>query len=507
MTRPPADEWTVIGEAADPIPGDPEEVAKLGRDLRRTADSIKKQANEIKALSSVKSWNSKAATEFREQAEGAEGKLRKAFKRYDAAADALGEKVLEGDLCFKDYASELHRAQKMADKALRDAQDAHGEHKASSGAINKLPKDTPDNDPGRKKLQKRQEAAAAALDRAKKDLEAAKDVRDGAAQRARNSIRHAIDHDGLKDGRWDKFKDWVHDNAGWINAALDVLGWVATICGTLALFVGWIPIIGQALAGLLGSIALAATALSLIGHVLLALAGEGSWFDVALDVVGLATMGIGRGAMAGAKGAMQGAKAAARSAAYTRAMEGVAGKAGSAALKRAEQQAWKLANRLSGGSLRGKEAVEALASAPKGWFPGASRLGEAFSPKSIIKEGIDGFKGAKDLRPSNLGRLFEGSTWEGAAFKVGDSGLDDLSRQIDQIAPEIRGADAVKGAMDAFKTQTHIWQGTTAVASFIDAADKKQLTAPIGDLLGTDALDDGLWAATGIKDAWTTSDG
>ncbi|WP_437005195.1 hypothetical protein [Streptomyces sp. enrichment culture] len=36
MKRPRADEWAVIGEQADPVPGDPEEVARLGRELRRT---------------------------------------------------------------------------------------------------------------------------------------------------------------------------------------------------------------------------------------------------------------------------------------------------------------------------------------------------------------------------------------------------------------------------------------------------------------------------------------
>ncbi|MFD4262918.1 hypothetical protein ACFWR9_36225, partial [Streptomyces sp. NPDC058534] len=84
MTRPRTDEWAVIGESEDPIPGDPEEVARLGRDLRKTAESIKKQAEEIKALSSIEAWKSKAAEEFRGQAEEAEGKLRKAYKRYDA---------------------------------------------------------------------------------------------------------------------------------------------------------------------------------------------------------------------------------------------------------------------------------------------------------------------------------------------------------------------------------------------------------------------------------------
>ncbi|WP_437071068.1 putative T7SS-secreted protein [Streptomyces sp. enrichment culture] len=497
----------MIGEASDPIPGDPEEVARLGRELRKTADAIKKQADEIKALSSVEEWKSKAAEEFRKEADEAEGKLRKAFKRYDAAADALGEKVKVDAGYSKEYASELHRAQAMADKALRAAQDAHDEHKASSSAIDRLPKDAPDDDPDRKRLERRQEEAASALERAKRSLEAAKDVRDGAAARARECIRHAIDNDGLKDGTWDKFKDWVHDRAAGLQKLLDGLGWVATICGTLSLMVGWIPVIGQALAGLLGTIALTATLLSLIGHVLLALAGEGSWFDVALDVVGLATLGIGRGALAGAKGAMEAAGALARSAAYRQVMEGVTAKVGSAAYKRAQTEAWKVANQLSGGTMRGKAAAEAMAHAPKGWFPGASRLGEAFSPKAIAKEWFDGLKGVKEFRPSNVRDLFRSSTWEGASFKVGDSGLDTLTQKIDDIAPQVREVDEVRAALDTFQTQTHIWQGTTAAATFIDAADKKQITAPVGDALGTDALDDGLWGATGIKDAWTTSNG
>lgn len=506
MRRPGAEEWSVIGEPGDPVPGDPDGVAGLGRDLRKTAEAIKKQADEIKALSSVEAWKSKAAEEFRSQAEEAEGKLRKAFKRYDVAADALGEKVVDGG-CSTEYASELHRAQRMADKALRDAKEAHAEQTSSGSAIDKLPKGTADDDPERKKLEKRHEAASSAMERAKKDLEAAKDVRDAAAKRARDAIRHAIDHDGLKDGRWDKFKDWVHDNAGWIKEAVEVLGWISTVCGALALAVGWIPIIGQALAGVLGAIALTAALFSLIGHTVLALAGEGSWFDVATDVIGLATLGIGRGAMAGAKGAMEGAKSMARSAAFKKAMEGVTAKAGSAAYNKAVNAAWKKANQLSGGALRGKAGAEAVATAPKGWNPGGGRLAEAFSPKAIGKEWVDGFKGVADLRPSNLAQLRNGDVWRGADFKIGDSGLDTLSRNIDEIAPQVRNVDEVAAAMDTFKMQTHIWQGTTAVATFIDAADKGKLTAPIGDAIGTDALDDGLWSATGIKDAWTTSNG
>jgi hypothetical protein len=505
VTRPRADEWAVIGEPGDPIPGDPEDIARLGKDLRKTAESIKKQAEEIKALSSVEAWKSKAAKEFREQAEEAGGKLRKAYKRYDAAADALGEKVMEGDACFTEYASELHRAQKMADKALRDAQDADREAKASGGAIDKLPKDTVDDDPERKKLEKRQEEAASALERARKALEVAKEVRDGAAKRAREAISYAIENDGLKDGTWDKFKDWVNDNSGWIEKVLKVSGWVSTICGTLALMVGWIPVIGQALAGILGTIALAATLVSLVGHTLLALAGKGSWFDVALDVVGLATLGIGRAALAGAKGASAAAQSTGRTAAFHKAMQGVKAKRGTAAFKRAENKAWKKANAESGGAVRGKAAADARANAPKGWFPGAQRVADAFNPKLIYRDSIDSLKGVKDLSWSNVRKLGQGDTWTGV--RPGDPGIGEAAKGIDAMSDALQADSAVKGAADVLQTQTRIWAGSTAVASVTDALDKGEITGLAGDLVGSQALDDGVWSATGVKDATTTSDG
>lgn len=495
MSRPRAEEWSVIGEESDPVPGDPHEVARLGRDLRKTAKAILKQADEIKALSTVEAWKSKAAEEFRSEADEAEGKLRKAFKRYDAAADALGEKVAEG-ACSTEYASELQRAQTMADKALKDAQEADGEHKASAMAIDKLPKQADSDDSGRKRLERRQEAASSAMARARKELEAAKAVRDGAVKRAREAIRYAIDHDGLKDGTWDKFKDWVHDNSKFLEKWLNRVGWIATICGTLSLLVGWIPIVGQALAGILGTIALIATVISLVGHVAMALAGEGSWFDVALDVVGLATLGIGRGAIAGAKGAAAGAKVLARRSVGGAMRATIKAKPGTRAYNKAVQESFKTANRLSGGALRGKAGAEALAKAPKGWFPGAGRLGEAFSPAAIAKEGWDGLKGVKELRNFPL----RAEQWRGAQFKFGDSGLDGLVREIDAIAPGAREAGDVKDMLNVFQTQTRIWQGSTMVASISDLGDKGDLWRHVG-------LDDGLWGATGVKDATTTSDG
>ncbi|MET8895022.1 putative T7SS-secreted protein [Streptomyces albogriseolus] len=506
MNRPRADEWVVIGEQTDPVPGEPEEVAKLGRELRRTAESIRKQADEIRALSSVGQWKSKAAQEFRSEAEEAEGKLRKAMRRYDAAADALGEKVSDAG-CSQDYASELHRAQTMADRALREARDAVDEQRASAGALDGLPDDTPEDDARRRKLEKRQEAAATALEGARSRLEAAKAVRDAAARRARESIRYAIDHDGLKDGAWDKVKNWVHDNAGWMKTALDVASWVATVCGTLALLVGWIPVLGPVLAGALGTVALAATLFSLAGHTLLAMAGEGSWFDVALDVVGIATLGIGRGALAAAKGATAAAQSLGRQAAARALRQGIKAKPGTAAYNRAVNKAWRKANELSGSAVRGQSAARAVATAPKGWFPGAQRLADAFDPRLIYRESADSLKAVKDLRLSDLRRIGHADTWRGVRPGMSDPGIADLEKGLGRMSHTLLGDSGVRAATDVFHTQTRIWAGSTAVASTTDLLDKGEVTGPVGDLAGVPGLDDGVWGATGIKAATTTSNG
>ncbi|MFH8659529.1 hypothetical protein [Streptomyces afghaniensis] len=292
-----------------------------------------------------------------------------------------------------------------------------------------------------------------------------------------------------------------------METALNVSGWVSIVCGTLALMVGWIPIVGQVLAGVLGTIALAATLFSLVGHTLLALAGKGSWFDVALDVVGIATLGIDRGALAGAKGASAAAKSLGRSARARALREGIKAKPGSAAYKKAVNNAWKQANRESGGALRGKAGAEAIAKAPKGWFPGAQRMADAFNPKLIWKESVDSLKAVKDLSPSNLRQLGRADTWSGVRPGLNDPGVTSLQRSLDQMSEGLRADSAVKAATDVFETQTRIWAGSTAVASTTDLLDKGKITGEIGDLVGVQGLGDGVWSATGIKDATTTSNG
>ncbi|WP_166851393.1 hypothetical protein [Isoptericola sp. BMS4] len=103
-----------------------------------------------------------------------------------------------------------------------------------------------------------------------------------AGDAAERRITEAVDADGLSDSAWDSFKSWVTDNMGWIKVLKDALSIIATALGVLSIF---FPLLlpfaaAFALATLVTSSTLAAT-------------GNGSWLDVGLDFVALATLGVG----------------------------------------------------------------------------------------------------------------------------------------------------------------------------------------------------------------------
>ncbi|MEW2323539.1 hypothetical protein AB0926_20930 [Streptomyces griseoincarnatus] len=449
--RPAAHRWAVLDESADPIPGDPETVARLGRQLRKTAEAIDKEAREIEALASVENWKGKTATEFRGAAEGASGKLRKAFKRYDEAAQALGTQVREG-VCSNEFASELHRAQQMADQALKDAEQADESLGSARRALDGLPDDTPDDDPDRKRHTDRQKAATSALADAKKALAAAKGIRDRAARAAADAIHDVIENDGLKDGWKDKFKNWVHENAGWLKEISKWAGRIALWAGVAALALGWIPVIGQAIAVVANAVALVASVVALATDLVLVLGGEGSWKSVILDAVGVATFGLGRAAMAGAKGVAAGGKALARSNLYKNAVR--------SGMK--TNKAWNLANRGAQGSVRGKDAARAMATMPKGKLPNWSNLKEGFSPSALARDTVDGVKSIRNAFSREGWR--EGLSGMAAPRSAGtlDPDLARTAAGLDGIAPAAREFPAVSNALNNFTGQTNVWAGSTA---------------------------------------------
>ncbi|MEV0529413.1 hypothetical protein AB0I66_38950 [Streptomyces sp. NPDC050439] len=291
-------DWHPVADS-DPIPGDADRVANLGKKLRKTADELEKQIRNIKAVSEVEAWDSKAGKEFREKAQGNVKKLEAALKRYDTAADAFGSEVTEVGGRFddklhakpKNYASDLNRAQEMADLALKEAQDADERKSASQKSLDGLSDKDKDKDKGggdgkddKKKLEEARDAAGDEIEAARKKIDQARKVRDDAAKRARDAIEDVIADDSLKDGFWETLVDDIKS----------VTELISTVCGILSLVVGWIPVIGQALAGVLGAIAMIATLITTICTLIQVFQGNADWMDVGLAAVGFLLMGVGK---------------------------------------------------------------------------------------------------------------------------------------------------------------------------------------------------------------------
>jgi hypothetical protein len=190
----------------------------------------------------------------------------------------------------------------VADTALTEAKTAQGTIDANR------PPDyppTPEEASAERHRQYTYDEGISALQAAHRKLVEATQHRDEHAGRAARAISESVNHDGLKDSWWDKFTNWVHEHADILKAIAKIAEMVATVLSTLALLIAWIPGLDLLSPVLLGLAALA-SGVALVCNLMLALAGEGSWLDVTVDLFAVVTFGFG--AKAGL--ALRGAEAA-----------------------------------------------------------------------------------------------------------------------------------------------------------------------------------------------------
>ncbi|WP_053135254.1 putative T7SS-secreted protein [Streptomyces ambofaciens] len=283
---------------SDPVPGDPYEVAQLGKELRSMADEIDKQARNIKALASVDGWDSDAGRAFHEIADDTAVRLKNAYDRYDEAATAMGTKVQEGDGESSEYASELHRAQKLADKGLQEYRAAEVDHKAANDILDPLKGKvlTGDDAVRHSKQQKKSDDAAQLMLEGQKKIMRAKAIRDDAARDAARKIKNVIHHDGVRDPGG--IMNWIADHADWFSAAATALA-VAALVAAIVLSGGTLAVVLVLAAG-----AMSATALSGRLYDVFARGGKLDLLKIGLDVLGIIPgLGALKGLTAAAKGA------------------------------------------------------------------------------------------------------------------------------------------------------------------------------------------------------------
>jgi hypothetical protein len=287
MGRP--SDWSPVA-AGDPVPGDVADARDLARRYARTAEAIRTAGQRLRQLHAA--GRSQALDAFREVTGDTASKIEKAEGRYQVTADALGG-----------WADDLEGVQAEADAALGRAKDAEiDRHRYDQQA------QAATDDAEKKRLERLRDDAQGRVDAERRRVEGCHDTWNDAGNRRAGQIKDIIDHDDVKDSFWDNL-------SGVLSAIANIAGAIAAIAGVAALLVGWIPVIGQALAGILGTVALIATAVSLVLHLALLIGGKGSWGDVLLDAFSLATFGVGRAFTSAAKASTLGSRALTRVAA------------------------------------------------------------------------------------------------------------------------------------------------------------------------------------------------
>lgn len=251
--------------------------------MKKIAKKLRDQAAAMQAIADSDGLKGKYADKVGEKARGLS-------KRLDLAEDRYRE--VKGHL--DGWADDMETAQKKADRALRDAQDAqriidaHKPDDTKGGTKNDPDKGGASEDPAVKRAEED-------LEEARRKLNSAVSFYDERADHYTGKIRSSIDDD-MEDSLWNDFKAWVGD-ADWLDGLAEALSWIATGFSILAIF---FPAFGVVALALTGAVALI--------HLTQALTGNGSWFDVLMDIGALKMARNGIKAAKAIKGLQKGAR-------------------------------------------------------------------------------------------------------------------------------------------------------------------------------------------------------
>jgi len=286
-----------------------------------------------------------------------------------------------------------------------------------------------------------QQSYRTALSNAEGELAAAQRIlneatghRDTAGRSAAGTIR-AASHDKLADSWWDSFRESISAVAGHLKLAAQILGAIATAAALAAAVFS-----GVGLVFLLIAAGLLLTELFI--HVILAATGNGSWADVGLDVVALATLGYGGYAEGAAEGLTLGAENAARGAIT----EGIQSEAVTAL--RALESVMTTAGRL-GLPLAGKGIPEATALVRDAPDLAVQVVRDAVKPAAL----------------SLAGKV-------GAALQAGGRNVFEAGRAVGRLAAWAPGDTAVKDALAQIQGLTIRNRAVFVSGSAIDDLDK-----------------------------------
>ncbi|NEC51794.1 hypothetical protein G3I18_25000 [Actinospica acidiphila] len=265
------------------------------------AEKLRAQAKNLKAISDDDTLRGKYVKKLRDESSTLEKHMREVASRYERVHGHLTKWSDKLEVFQTDADIVLHRAKQRreefeAEKSKKSNSDTGGVSQASPSGD-----DHPyEND----------------LETYRKQLNIIINDRDTEANHYAGKIRAEID-DVIEDSTWDNIKGWIHDNADLIKAFINVLGWVATFAGFLALAIPGLNLLVMGIA-----------AFTILARLALVASGDATWTDVIFDVVGglLVVGGVGAAAKlaSGAKATVNAAQAA-RTAGLSKGLRGVKG--------------------------------------------------------------------------------------------------------------------------------------------------------------------------------------
>ena len=100
--------------AADPVPGDPETLAALGKHMADAAAEIERMASTLPQICASETWDSDAGQQFRVRAASTAASIGRTHRRFFTVARALGRSTYGGS----GYAAQLQEHQEKAAAAL-----------------------------------------------------------------------------------------------------------------------------------------------------------------------------------------------------------------------------------------------------------------------------------------------------------------------------------------------------------------------------------------------------
>lgn len=272
-----------------PLTGDPDELTSKATHYQQIGNAIARSANTLKAIGEQHDMTSKAIDALRDTSKSVGEDIDKARDRYQKTAEALLA-----------YSAALRTAQQDANHAIALISAKEGEAEAAHRALARAndgvdtaaaaDKSTAQSTADR--AQSTADDADAALRSAQQQWQDALTAKNTAAQTAISAIVEVVDKNnhGLEDSWWDD----------WGDALFHILKTICDIAGVLAIFLSWVPFLGQVLLVL----AAVGAILDIIDASIKWANGEGSFGDVLLAAVGaVLTLGGGKLIALAAKGA------------------------------------------------------------------------------------------------------------------------------------------------------------------------------------------------------------